>query len=395
MSQTPHQDSRYRSIDVWRGVFCILVVLEHAGVVLWTRVIGDDGSLRLLKWRLVQPLLWNLGAPLFFVVSGYCIAASIESHRRKGKAAAQFLLRRFWRIFPPYWASLFLLIAMVVLLDSVGLRHWHHNAHSLELASLSEIKPLHWLGNLTLTETWRHKITGSSVSMLVVTRVAWSLCYQEQFYLICVALLVVFPRHYGRSLAWATAAIVAYYAFKTDVGAETEVDGLFPKLWHEFAVGLGVYWRLNGGLSTIQKRGIELALVALLVVSCRQGMTTSIAAAGLGLALIALRPFDATIDRLRWLDPLRACGRRSYSIYLIHLPACVLIGALSHELGVRDFWHHLAFTVPLAMAASLGAGWLFHRWIDTYFTQLPQFRKPLIGQPLSQPAPSLGDAARA
>ncbi len=88
MSQSSQESSRYKSLDVWRGVFCVVVVLEHAGVVLWTSVRGGAESDNAFLWSLVQPLLWNLGAPLFFVVSGYCVGASIESHRRKGNPPA-------------------------------------------------------------------------------------------------------------------------------------------------------------------------------------------------------------------------------------------------------------------------------------------------------------------
>ncbi len=285
-----------------------------------------------------------------------------------------------------------LVLVMVAALDSVGLSHWHHNGHSLELASLKEIEPLHWLGNLTLTETWRPKVTGGG--MLIVTRVAWSLCYQEQFYMICFLLLLLFPRRYGRSVAWTTALIVAYAAIKRDIGAADHIEGLFPKLWHEFAIGLGVYWRINGGLSSTQKRAIELAMGLAFFSACSHGMTTTIAAAGFGLFLIAMRPLDARIDSLRWLDPLRACGRRSYSIYLVHLPACVLISSICHELGVTGFWFHSASTVPLSIAASLGAGWLFHRWVDSHFTSLPQVRLPRFGRP-SSPTATLAEPATA
>jgi hypothetical protein len=40
---------RYQMLDVWRGVVCLVVVLEHVGVVLWGfggSAAGWDGWLR-------------------------------------------------------------------------------------------------------------------------------------------------------------------------------------------------------------------------------------------------------------------------------------------------------------------------------------------------------------
>src|SRR5258708_5072544 len=76
--------TRYQALDAWRGIVCLIVVLEHAGVALWNQVdhgiAGFDGFLR---HGIVTVLCLNLGAPLFFVISGYCIASSLDSSRRK------------------------------------------------------------------------------------------------------------------------------------------------------------------------------------------------------------------------------------------------------------------------------------------------------------------------
>ena len=63
----------------------------------------------------------NLGVSLFFVISGYCIAASAEATARKGGSPWGFMGRRVWRIYPPYWAALLGFVAVVVALDAAGL----------------------------------------------------------------------------------------------------------------------------------------------------------------------------------------------------------------------------------------------------------------------------------
>src|SRR4051812_41333516 len=198
--------TRYQALDAWRGIVCLIVVLEHAGVALWGLDVGVSGFDGLLRQGIVTALCLNLGAPLFFVISGYCIASSLDSSRRKGTPPTRFLARRLWRIYPPYWASVAAIALIVMVLDRLGLRWLHQTAVGLELASPFDLNRSQWIGNLTLTETWR-PLVGGSYSLLL-NRVAWALCYQEQFYLICFLAIVFAPRRLYGALAAATLTIV-------------------------------------------------------------------------------------------------------------------------------------------------------------------------------------------
>ena len=52
-----------------------------------------------------------------------------------------------------------------------------------------DLSAAQWLGNVTLTESWRHLVGGGPQE--IFTRVAWSLCFEEQFYFLCFAVLLV------------------------------------------------------------------------------------------------------------------------------------------------------------------------------------------------------------
>lgn len=377
MADVKQPGERYRCLDHWRGLLCLFVVLEHAGVVLWPNLADTEGVSRFLMGLVVGPLHWNVAAPLFFVVSGYCVAASLDSSRRKGKSPWEFLARRAWRIFPPYWAALALFVSTVACLDLLGLERWHRNGLTLELPSPGELSARQWFGNLTLTETWRPRAVLDEP--LIFTRVAWSLCYQEQFYVVCFVLLLAFRARFFRALAIATAAIVGLAVLAWDCGATRRIDGTFPMLWHEFAIGLGVYWRLSYPGTRRQYRAIELAIVAALVAGLWHGMASTWASALFGLMLIAAKPWDERIGSIRRLEPLKALGRCSYSIYLIHMPVCVVVLSALDALGVGGAWPRLAVMFPLATLASLGVGVLFHRWVDSRFTQLPRVRLRALG----------------
>jgi peptidoglycan/LPS O-acetylase OafA/YrhL len=66
---TTNQKPRYQSLDLWRGLICSFVVLEHAAVALWDGASRDGGSGSWLRWVIVAPFQLNLGTPLFFVIS--------------------------------------------------------------------------------------------------------------------------------------------------------------------------------------------------------------------------------------------------------------------------------------------------------------------------------------
>src|SRR5436305_12095781 len=107
---------RFHALDVWRGAVCLWVVLEHAGVALWSEAERGTGLDHWLRRGLVSILELNLGTPLFFVMSGYCIAASIDSARRRGASPFAFFGRRLWRTFPPCLAALLGFVVVVAVL---------------------------------------------------------------------------------------------------------------------------------------------------------------------------------------------------------------------------------------------------------------------------------------
>ncbi|HXN41580.1 MAG TPA: hypothetical protein VN918_07325, partial [Myxococcaceae bacterium] len=58
---------RYASLDAWRGIASLLVLVWHR---YWLRTPITNG-------------FW-LGVQLFFVISGYCIAAAVDNSLEQG-----------------------------------------------------------------------------------------------------------------------------------------------------------------------------------------------------------------------------------------------------------------------------------------------------------------------
>ena len=362
------RDPRYGLLDVFRGVACLLVVGHHAGFSLYFAADLKTGPFAWLK-QAIAAVLWHfdLGVPLFFVISGYCIAASVDLNRRRGAWSWSFLKRRFRRIYPPYWAAILWFIAVVVLTDRLTGSHALHKNPlvALELVDPGKLDPRQWLGNITLTETWRPRVW--SPEEQIFTRVAWSLCYEEQFYFVCFLILAIIPRRMFVALATVTIVSALVCGAAIDSGSIDRVKGFFPFLWHEFAFGAAVYWRLNVATTSRGRRSIEIGLGLIALISLFYTYLSCATAAFFALALIFLRDFDHQAARSRFLDPFRACGTRCYSIYLAHLPACVVVNAWLFQKSDMNYWMRAFVMFPASVLAGTAAGFVFFEVVERHF----------------------------
>ena len=92
------------------------------------------------------------------------------------------------------------------------------------------------------------------------------------------------------------------------------------------------------------------------------------------------------IARLARNRLVRSLGLASYSIYLAHLPVCVVLALGLMELGVTGFWGRTLVVVPVASAAVVAASFGFYRLIESRFLGPPP-RPKLIGRsPVRRPA---------
>ncbi|WP_422925248.1 acyltransferase family protein [Singulisphaera sp. PoT] len=396
----PGRDPRYRLLDAWRGLACLMVVLHHAGFSVILDSTATIGLESWLRWG-AATFFWrmNLGVPLFFVISGYCIAASVDAASRRGLGALRFLGRRLWRIYPPYWAALLWFVAVTAGLDALGLARYHTGLHALQLDSPGDLDATQWVGNLTLTEEWRPLVWKPPVAK-VFTRVAWSLCYEEQFYSVCFLALLLAPRRLIGVLAAVTGSAFLIRIAAADIGRIESIQGSFLYLWHEFAIGLAVYWRLNCPGSSTVRRVVEGILV-LLGLSGLFGNLTSPAAYSItmaslfGLILIGSKRWDAASEGWAWLRPFRACGRRCYSIYLVHLPVCTAGNNWLYEMGLTSFWTRVLVMVPLVSSLAVAVSWAFFWGVERHFLNLPVVSgKNQAGMPPTS-SPLAGEAAPA
>src|SRR5262245_37997820 len=169
-----NDEPRYRTLDPRRGLDCLMVIVFHATL--------DASASSGMAGVLIGMARYGwVGVPIFFAISGYCIAVSLAAERRRGGTSSGFLIRRMCRIYPPYWVLLIFTVALVGLVEGYW-RPGFFAAGQHPITSPRELTASQWLGALTLTETWRHHFGGGPMRHFVGH--SWSLCYEVQFYAI-------------------------------------------------------------------------------------------------------------------------------------------------------------------------------------------------------------------
>lgn len=98
----------------------------------------------------------------------------------------------------------------------------------------------HWLGNLTLTESWRGTAFGGQQYFLGPIL---SLCYEEQFYLVCGLLLFVSRWCFFRNALLVSLATVVVATVAAVAGLHLQ-GFFFDGRWLMLAFGILVYWLL-------------------------------------------------------------------------------------------------------------------------------------------------------
>jgi len=389
---------RYYSLDLWRGVACLLVVLKHVTIYAPSYGLvggGDTAAPGVASWLVAGTTHLWIGVPFFFVISGYCISATADSLRRRPRGLASYFARRVRRIYPPYWIHLGLLCLLVLVLEALVpelMADGHRNIPPPGWLSEGQ-----WVGNLTLTESWRYHVGGGPQAYY--NTVAWTLCYEEQFYLVVGLLLALAPRRFFLGAGVITALVVALYVLVSRrIVNGSSIDGFFfDGYWIHFAAGMLLYYRVNYATRWGTWTANLLLLATLVAFAVdhppfhRVGPRIAeggIFACGFALVLSLLHPWDRRLASARAAQPLLFCGQICYSLYLIHWPVCKAVGHGLYLLGVRGDTATLLITVPVGVAASVLLAWAFFRLCESRFLNAPASKASRAG------APARGGTAR-
>ncbi len=311
-------------IDVLRAVAILCVFLLHwyghafgTDHLRWRGLVLDPASAPSAAFYWFIPLGFGwMGVPLFFVISGFCIHAS--ALKRNELRVGNFLWRRFWRIYPPYLAALFL---------AIWLNH--------TTISSPDGRAQLW-SHLLLIHNWRPEW------IFALNGVFWSLAVEAQLYLL-YPLLWKLRQRWGIAgalqitLAISVATRLVCACFFTDWRKDLSgVVWTSPAiLWFDWSLGAFLAERFLAGRRAFPPQAIwrwtALAVVGLSAFTKATNIFT-FSLASVFFALVC----DSYLHRTRTNSLLERClvpvGLCSYSFYLIHYPLVPIVAGQLRKL---------------------------------------------------------------
>ncbi len=353
--ENQHQGPQaYHALDAWRGLASLWVVCYHASLSL---TVLFPGRARL------EPGLWlqggYLGVPLFFVISGYCIASAAVSAARREQGAKSFFMARLRRIYPPYLAVLLLsfLIARLPI-------------HSTPL-DVSLQSPLFYLASFTVTQVPLHQA--------LIQAVFWTLNFEVAFYVI-VGLLLFLPTR----VRTARAVLNTLHVLTLSATALLVLlprAPLFPfTFWTQFGLGILAFDILRHPVLRFPRLALALtgAGIAGFAVLHRYGngfvsdappmRIAFLVSLGFALLLLILYKFDTRTARLPLVRLFAWIGGFSYSLYLVHPLAIGLVLHAAHLFRLFPQFANLYLTLEIGI--SLLCAWIFFLCCERPFLPL-------------------------
>jgi peptidoglycan/LPS O-acetylase OafA/YrhL len=329
-------EARLSSLDGLRGVAILLVLgfhYFHATPIYYP--FGDA-----LEWIHVFKYGF-LGVELFFLISGFVIAMTLE----KCSTPLDFVIRRFARIWPA------LLICSIVTFIVLATSTSHY-------ASDVNTSYVNFLPSLTLTPNIMWSWAFPKIDF--IDGPYWSLLVEARFYLIALIVFWTFDRkHFARNLVIFTYLNILLRALlQRLIPGSNQIYSaiLVPDFMPWFAAG-AVFYDLY--LGRIGKKLSILLLASMFFVIARTS-TFDAARSPLVISVIsffffsifwfvATKPSYVNILQARWLVFIGVC---SYSVYLLHNGiGLTVISMLPNNLGSTALEIALVLLVAVAMVA--------------------------------------------
>lgn len=274
---------RLVELDALRGIAAVLVMLFHY-TAKYQELYGHESPLAIsLPWG-------HYGVNLFFMISGFVIFMTLHRIQRP----LDFVVSRFSRLFPAFWAAVAITFVLVRLLDlpdkTVGVSAAGLNLFMIHgLFHIPHVDSVYWTLEIELIfytmamalylAGWLDRVHAALASLLAL-RLVYFLA----------------ERLAGVALSWTLShlLILPYIAW--------------------FVCGIAIY-RLVTFPDEMPRRDRLLLIAAIGQLAIVEGIGIGLLAAGLSLVFWA-----ATVGRLPWLaNPLLAwLGATSYTLYLLH-----------------------------------------------------------------------------
>jgi len=331
---------RLTELDGMRGLAALFVFMSHLKLAL-----PDPNPLHNLS---ALEMFWGgqSAVDFFFVLSGFVLALPFmrdPSMTAGLRFYGRFVLLRIARIYPAYWFALLFSLAAMKLFVPAGLS---------ETGSWAQTFWLNGWDNVTLPVLVRHFLLIPDFDSRLIDPVSWTLVVEMRMSLLLPLLIYAFARWGGRVGSPFLLLLALLSARQSE----------FFRYLPLFALGVALArHRLNIRPGPMFWCLLPIALLAYsspYILHLGRPRDDYIAAAGAALLIVmALQPtaFGAFLKSA----PVHFLGRVSYSFYLLHLPAFLLLLSWLHP---RLHSVTAVFFVTLPVVCLLS--WLSFRFIE-------------------------------
>lgn len=333
----------YHTLDGMRGLAAIFVVARHIGYSL--RPVYFPNSF--------------IAVDLFFVLSGFVIAAAYDQRLGSGKlTAGRFFVLRLIRLWPLY--ILGTAVGLVILYFKIA-----HGKQHIDLASFFALVPF---AVLMLPSVPTAELSPASA-------VAWTLYYELLINLLYAALF----RWLGTRQLLIVAAIAAIGIVAASMSSDSLDNGWsWQSSWigsarvaYSFPVGILLY-RYHAKLPRITTSAwlVLLVLAGMLAFHIPAALHIPTLATTLYLALAVLLLLPALVSvavnsepQPGWIGTFRLLGVTSYAIYMLHPPLITCIDWLADKLRIR-YGHWTPWSGVIILALIFAAAYVADRFYD-------------------------------
>lgn len=353
-------NKRIMDIEVLRAIAVLSVLFHHLQDSLFA------GPVPFLEAITARFQLW-WGVDLFFAISGFVIARSLlpalqgcTSREEFWQQTRDFWIRRAFRLLPSAWLWLLLILLASLFLNQSGAFGTLQANLQATLAGFLQF------ANFRFADSFFRYEYGASF-------VYWSLSLEEQFYMLLPLFILVFRKR----LVWALLVLVALQLFTLRtpwlmvIRTDALALGILLAIWS----GRPSHARWEPRLLRHSWLGVPLLIGIGLILSVlgTEPYTFTSYRIGAMAVLCAVLVWVASYNR-DYLFPrgplknlLTWVGSRSYGIYLIHIPAYLLVRELCFRLqsmGLPSPAGHPIATLIIAATLIVLLSELNYRFIE-------------------------------
>lgn len=364
------------SIDALKGAACTLIVWHHLAAYGPMSDVVHLCAPGAIGW------LYNdarLAVQVFLVIGGFLSAGFLSRHQdrtahqppRFVQQIVQQVLQRFSRLAPAYWVAVLASVAV-----SAAVRPWFDHPSVPEAPT--------WL-QLAAHVPLLHDMLGQRALSAGI----WYVAIDLQLYALAALLVLAggWARRWGARAATVRRVVMAATWLLTALSllvfnrqADLDITALY--FFGAYGLGMLAFWAAQ--LTASSERLLWVGLLTLtsllaLWVDFRARMALALMVA---LVLVWLqRPAGAvpgSAFRRIARVPVAWLGKRSYAIFLIHFPVCLLFNAVLAQVFPTQLGANVLGMLA-AFGASVLAGRLLHRLVEVRVRRPPA--PPLLAAP--------------